>query len=64
MTGSHHQSGTERLAEVCEKYAFASDTIVVNVQGDEPLIPPSIISQEGEQSGKHNSAHGHTSRRD
>ena len=45
MTGSHHQSGTERLAEVCEKYAFSPDTIVVNVQGDEPLIPPSIISQ-------------------
>lgn len=45
MTGNHHQSGTERLAEVCEKYAFATDTIVVNVQGDEPLIPPSIISQ-------------------
>ena len=45
MTGSHHQSGTERLAEVCEKYDFAPDTIVVNVQGDEPLIPPVIITQ-------------------
>ncbi|ACQ93830.1 3-deoxy-D-manno-octulosonate cytidylyltransferase [Tolumonas auensis DSM 9187] len=45
MTGSHHQSGTERLAEVCEKYAFAPDTIIVNVQGDEPLIPPAIITQ-------------------
>ncbi|WP_024871126.1 3-deoxy-manno-octulosonate cytidylyltransferase [Tolumonas lignilytica] len=48
MTGLHHQSGTERLAEVCEKYAFAPDTIIVNVQGDEPLIPPAIITQVAE----------------
>jgi 3-deoxy-manno-octulosonate cytidylyltransferase (CMP-KDO synthetase) len=45
MTSTHHQSGTERLAEVCEKYAFSPETIIVNVQGDEPLIPPAIISQ-------------------
>ncbi len=45
MTRSDHQSGTERLAEVVEKYQFADDTIVVNVQGDEPLIPPVIIEQ-------------------
>lgn len=45
MTSADHQSGTERLAEVCKHYGFAPDTIVVNVQGDEPLIPPTIISQ-------------------
>lgn len=45
MTSSSHQSGTERLAEVCEKYQFSTDTIIVNVQGDEPLIPPAIIAQ-------------------
>ncbi|GGA77498.1 3-deoxy-manno-octulosonate cytidylyltransferase [Neiella marina] len=45
MTGDHHQSGTERLAEVVEKLQLASDEIVVNVQGDEPLIPPSNIRQ-------------------
>lgn len=45
MTSSHHQSGTERLAEVCAHYRFADDTIIVNVQGDEPLIPPAIIQQ-------------------
>lgn len=39
MTSADHQSGTERLAEVCRHYGFAADTIVVNVQGDEPLIP-------------------------
>lgn len=45
MTSKDHQSGTERLAEVCRHYGFATDTIVVNVQGDEPLIPPVIIRQ-------------------
>ncbi|WP_409422569.1 3-deoxy-manno-octulosonate cytidylyltransferase [Pseudaeromonas sp. ZJS20] len=45
LTGRQHNSGTERLAEVCQRYGFAEDTIVVNVQGDEPLIPPAIISQ-------------------
>ena len=45
LTRADHQSGTERLAEVIEQYQFADDTIVVNVQGDEPLIPPEIIRQ-------------------
>ncbi|WP_420939585.1 3-deoxy-manno-octulosonate cytidylyltransferase [Aeromonas veronii] len=45
MTSPDHQSGTERLAEVCRHYGFATDTIIVNVQGDEPLIPPAIIRQ-------------------
>ncbi|GDY25849.1 3-deoxy-manno-octulosonate cytidylyltransferase [Agarivorans sp. Toyoura001] len=45
LTADTHESGTERLAEVCERLNFADDTIVVNVQGDEPLIPPAVISQ-------------------
>lgn len=45
MTNPHHQSGTERLAEVIDTYGFSDDEIIVNVQGDEPLIPPEIISQ-------------------
>lgn len=45
MTRADHESGTERLAEVVEKMAFPDDTIVVNVQGDEPMIPPAIIRQ-------------------
>lgn len=45
MTASSHQSGTERLAEVCELLELSDDEIVVNVQGDEPLIPPSNIRQ-------------------
>ncbi|MDR9829597.1 3-deoxy-manno-octulosonate cytidylyltransferase [Vibrio sp. FNV 38] len=45
MTSPNHQSGTERLAEVIEQLAIADDEIIVNVQGDEPLIPPVIIRQ-------------------
>lgn len=45
MTSTEHNSGTERLAEVIEKMAIADDEIIVNVQGDEPLIPPTIIQQ-------------------
>ena len=45
MTRADHHSGTERLAEVIEKYQFSDDTIIVNVQGDEPLIPPAIVRQ-------------------
>ncbi len=45
MTSLNHQSGTERLAEVVAKMAIPADHIVVNVQGDEPLIPPAIIRQ-------------------
>jgi len=45
MTRADHQSGTERLAEVIEKYQFADDEIIVNVQGDEPMIPAEIVRQ-------------------
>ncbi|OAJ93777.1 3-deoxy-manno-octulosonate cytidylyltransferase [Vibrio bivalvicida] len=48
MTSPDHESGTERLAEVVEKKAIADDHVIVNVQGDEPLIPPSIIAQVAE----------------
>lgn len=44
-TRSDHQSGTERLAEVMEQYQFSDDEIIVNVQGDEPFIPPENIAQ-------------------
>jgi len=43
MTRSDHTSGTDRIAEVSAQQGWADDTIVVNVQGDEPLIPPSLI---------------------
>ncbi|MCG7533398.1 3-deoxy-manno-octulosonate cytidylyltransferase [Pseudoalteromonas sp. OOF1S-7] len=45
MTREDHQSGTERLAEVVEQLGLADDTLVVNVQGDEPLLAPENITQ-------------------
>ncbi|WP_028108134.1 3-deoxy-manno-octulosonate cytidylyltransferase [Ferrimonas futtsuensis] len=45
MTSAHHNSGTERLAEVVELLQLGEDQVVVNVQGDEPLIPPANIRQ-------------------
>ncbi|MCW8834725.1 MAG: 3-deoxy-manno-octulosonate cytidylyltransferase [Colwellia sp.] len=44
-TRADHQSGTERLAEVMEQYKFSDNEIIVNVQGDEPFIPPENIAQ-------------------
>lgn len=45
LTRADHNSGTDRLAEVAEQLGLPDDAIVVNVQGDEPLIPPSLIDQ-------------------
>ena len=45
MTSSEHQSGTDRIQEVATRLGLGSDEIVVNVQGDEPLIPPRAIDQ-------------------
>jgi 3-deoxy-manno-octulosonate cytidylyltransferase (CMP-KDO synthetase) len=43
MTRADHPSGTDRIAEVVAQHNWADDTIVVNVQGDEPLMPPKLI---------------------
>lgn len=43
MTRADHPSGTDRLAEVAKQCQWADDEIIVNVQGDEPLIPPELI---------------------
>ncbi len=45
MTRKDHMSGTDRLSEVVDKMGWSDDTIVVNLQGDEPLTPPAIIRQ-------------------
>lgn len=45
MTSDQHQSGTDRLAEVCEIMHWQEDEIVVNLQGDEPLTPPELLQQ-------------------
>lgn len=43
MTRVDHPSGSDRLAEACERLGLGDDDCVVNVQGDEPLIEPSLI---------------------
>ena len=43
LTRDTHASGTDRIAEVAEQHDWPDDTIVVNVQGDEPLMPPALI---------------------
>ena len=45
MTKTEHVSGTDRIAEVATQQGWADDAIVVNVQGDEPLIVPDLIAR-------------------
>lgn len=45
MTSSAHQSGTDRIAEVVSIRQWEDDAIVVNLQGDEPLMPASLLDQ-------------------
>ncbi len=45
MTRADHASGTDRIAEVAATQGWRDDVIVVNVQGDEPLIEPGLIDQ-------------------
>lgn len=45
MTSADHESGTDRLQEVAQQLGLDAAAIVVNVQGDEPLIPPAVINQ-------------------
>ena len=48
MTSANHNTGTDRLTEVIEKKQIPDDTIVVNLQGDEPLMPACVINQVAE----------------
>ena len=47
-TRADHETGTDRIAEVAELMKWDDDTIVVNLQGDEPLMPPALIRLMGE----------------
>ncbi|MDF1629765.1 MAG: 3-deoxy-manno-octulosonate cytidylyltransferase [Alcanivoracaceae bacterium] len=55
MTRGDHASGTDRLQEVAEKLGLSDDHIIVNVQGDEPLIPPAVIDQVAHNLASHSS---------
>jgi 3-deoxy-manno-octulosonate cytidylyltransferase (CMP-KDO synthetase) len=54
MTSTEHPSGTDRLQEVAETMQLPRDHIVVNVQGDEPLIPCNVINQVADNLGQGN----------
>ena len=53
LTKESHASGTDRIAEVVELQGWPDDTIVVNVQGDEPLMPPALIRAVAEHLNGH-----------
>lgn len=44
MTANHHATGSDRLAQACSLLNLADDALVVNVQGDEPLIAPALVN--------------------
>jgi 3-deoxy-manno-octulosonate cytidylyltransferase (CMP-KDO synthetase) len=52
MTRVDHASGSDRLAEACEQLGLDGDAVVVNVQGDEPLIEPALIDACAELLGQ------------
>ncbi len=45
LTSARHNSGTDRVNEVARAEGWADDTVVVNLQGDEPLMPPALLRQ-------------------
>ena len=55
MTSVDHQSGSERIAEAVVALGYQDDDVVVNVQGDEPLIPPTLIKQVAQGLIEHDS---------
>lgn len=56
MTSPEHTSGTDRIAEVVNTLQWPDDTIVVNVQGDEPLLDPRLIRDVAESLATHGAA--------
>lgn len=53
LTSPDHPTGTDRIAEVAELLKLPANTLVVNVQGDEPLIPPELINEVAQTLANH-----------
>jgi 3-deoxy-manno-octulosonate cytidylyltransferase (CMP-KDO synthetase) len=56
MTSPQHASGTDRIAELAARLAWPEDEVVVNVQGDEPLLPATLVRQVAELLDSHRDA--------
>lgn len=56
MTASSHASGTDRIGEVVAQRQLAPEEIVINLQGDEPLMPPQLIRQVADTLAQHTDA--------
>ena len=56
MTREDHASGSERITEVADRLGWSDDTLIVNLQGDEPLMDPRLIQQLAEALGPSESA--------
>lgn len=56
LTATTHRSGTDRIAEVAERLGWADDTIIVNLQGDEPAMPAELLRQVAEDMAIHTDA--------
>ena len=48
MTSAEHESGSDRIAECADLMGWKDDQLIVNLQGDEPLMPPACLDQVGE----------------
>lgn len=57
MTSVDHASGTERIAQVVRDLRWPEDTLVVNLQGDEPMMPPALLQQVADTLEHHPQAH-------
>jgi len=56
LTRSDHHSGSDRIAEVAGQRGWGDDTIIVNLQGDEPCMPAELIDQVADDMATHDSA--------
>ena len=56
MTSDQHPSGSDRLAEVVARRGYSADRIIVNLQGDEPMMPAALIRQVADNLQHHSAA--------